>query len=121
MQGSERAQSDIVRKTTLLAAASRVSPTGASTNVGSTNPASSLTLIIANTVRAANLETAYKNSAPTNTGGLRVAFENASFDELVAWLATIDSQHNISVESGSFTRRREVGRVDASMTLQRAR
>jgi type II secretory pathway component PulM len=106
----------------LLADADRViARRGVSVTSQPSGPASqnSLTLIVANTANNSGLGTAYKSSSPTSTDGIRVNFENASFDDLVRWLGILASAHNLRVTQARMTDRSDSGRVDASFVLQR--
>jgi type II secretory pathway component PulM len=51
-----------------------------------------------------------------------VEFENVAFDDLVLWLGDLSTQYAMDVTSGSFSAssRAEVGRINATLTLERA-
>lgn len=119
--GHRVAADDVQRKSQLLTEAQRRLPVGGDAGPSGepVSPTQSLTLLVANTVDAAGLSQAYKSSSPTTDNGLRVSLENASFDVLVAWLAQLESAHQVTVIAGSFTRRPEQGRVDVSIVLRR--
>lgn len=123
--GAANYRSDIERQRALLAEYARVKatrPAAGQSAAGTRRPGTdqSLTLVVANTLGARGLSDAYKSSADAGDGNLRVALEDASFDAVIEWLADLESQHGIEVQSGSFSERREVGRVDSSLILYRA-
>ncbi len=78
-------------------------------------------VIIDQTLRARGLDRALKRSQPTTSTGIRVEFEDVSFDELVVWLGDLSTQHGMDVQQGSFssTSRSAPGLVNASLTLER--
>ena len=124
MTGTARAIDDNERKTQLLERARRtLTVAGTGATEGARVPPSctqSLTLLVANTVRDAGLSNAYRSSSPFGNDGLRVSLENASFDQTVQWLGRLRGECGIIVDSGSFTKRTEPGRVDASIALERS-
>lgn len=122
--GAANYRADIQRQRALLAEYARVQatrPADGQPDGGPRRPAAnqSLTLVVANTLGAKGLSDAYKSSADAGEGNLRVALEDASFDTVIEWLAELESRHGIEVESGSFSERREPGRVDSSLILFR--
>lgn len=122
--GASNYRSDIERQRSLLAEYARVRATRpAAAAATPRRPAASnqsLTLVVANTLGAKGLSNAYKSSADAGNDSLRVALEDASFDSVIEWLADLESQHGIEVQSGSFSERRESGRIDSSLVLSRA-
>ncbi|MEM7764297.1 MAG: type II secretion system protein GspM [Pseudomonadota bacterium] len=114
--GHQRALEDVERKSELVARARRLAPAA---GAGPTNPRTNqpMTVVVANSVNANGLSSAYRTSSQSGPNGLRVALENASFDDMIAWLAVLERENNIVVESSSVTRRPVVGRVDASIVL----
>lgn len=80
----------------------------------------SLVVVVDSTVRQRGLGTTLKRSQPLDGDSIRVTFENAAFDALVEWLGQLASQHGIEIGTASFSSRTEAGRVDATLTLERA-
>ena len=78
-------------------------------------------VIVDQTLRARNLNSAVQRRQPT-PNGIRVEFENVAFDQLVVWLGDIYSGYGLSVQAGSMAlpSRNEPGRINASLTLERA-
>ena len=62
-----------------------------------------------------------KRSQPT-PNGIRVEFENVAFDDMVLWLGDLSAQYAMHVTSGSLstTARAGPGRINATLTLERA-
>jgi general secretion pathway protein M len=79
-------------------------------------------VIIDQTLRARSLDQSLKRSQPTTSTGIRVEFENVAFDDLMLWLGDLSSNYAMDVQAGSFsaTTRSAPGRVNASLTLERA-
>jgi len=78
-------------------------------------------VIVDLTLRARGLDRSLKRSQPTTSNGIRVEFENVAFDDLVLWLGDLSRQYAMDVSSGSFsaTSQSEVGRINATLTLER--
>ena len=79
-------------------------------------------VIVDQTLRARGLDRSLQRSQPTTSNGIRVEFENVAFDDLVLWLGDLSAQYAMDVTSGSFSAssRAEVGRINATLTLERA-
>lgn len=78
----------------------------------------SLVVIIDRSARQAGLGAALTNNQPIGEDGIRVRLESASFEAVARWLAAIDQGSGLSIESASFDRAPEAGRVNASLTLR---
>jgi general secretion pathway protein M len=94
---------------------------GSATQNQSINAQQTPVVIVDQTLRARGLDRSLKRSQPTTTNGIRVEFENVAFDDLVLWLGDLSRQYAMDVSSGSFsaTSRSEVGRINATLTLER--
>lgn len=55
---------------------------------------------------------------PQGDDRVQVWLEQAAFDELVAWLGTLQFEHGVSVHNISLERHREPGRVNSRVSLQ---
>jgi len=55
----------------------------------------------------------------TSDKGARVTIDAASFDQVLLWLNTLQTQYGISVSSASLERDDKAGAVNARMTLDR--
>jgi len=78
----------------------------------------SLPLLVDRTARDAGLSGALSGADPAGNGGLRVRFEAASFDALVLWLARIQQERGLIVESASVDGTEAEGLVNASLVLR---
>jgi general secretion pathway protein M len=81
----------------------------------------SLVVIVDLTLREHGLYNALQRSQPTRDNGIRVEFENASFDDLILWLGSLGGRYGLQVVSGSFSvpAQGTKGWVNASVTLER--
>lgn len=78
----------------------------------------SLVVVIDRSARQAGLGAALTSNQPIGEDGIRVRLENAPFDAVARWLDAIDSSSGLAIESASFDRAPEPGRVNASLTLR---
>ena len=79
-------------------------------------------VIVDQTLRARGLDRSLRRSQPTTSSGIRVEFENVSFDDLVQWLDDLSSQYAMEVASGSMSTSTQAGpgRINATLTLERS-
>lgn len=91
---------------------------------GSTAPAvrdgRSLLALVDATARASGVGEALLRVEPVAGGQVRVYFESAGFDVLVAWLEELEAQQGVRTGDVSIQRAAGVGRVDARMSLERS-
>jgi type II secretory pathway component PulM len=80
----------------------------------------SLVVVVANSAGRAGLGDALSRNQPVGNDGIRVRFENASFDALARWVIGIQSSEGLAIDSASFDRSRDPGRVNASLILRRS-
>jgi len=80
----------------------------------------SLPLLIDRTAREAGLASALAGSEPAGPDGLRVRFNAASFDAIVAWIAALESRYGVGVGAASIERVGSEGGVNATITLHRS-
>jgi general secretion pathway protein M len=57
---------------------------------------------------------------PDGQDGIRVTFEDAGFDALIAWLGNLQSSYAVSVESATLDGGRSPGIVNATLVLRRS-
>jgi general secretion pathway protein M len=81
----------------------------------------SAVVVVDQTLRERNLNSAVKRRQPT-PNGIRVEFEDVAFDQLVVWLGDLSATHGLSVQAGSLSQgtRAEKGRINASLTLEQS-
>lgn len=68
-------------------------------------------------VRKAGLASVMKRVQPEGDSGVRVWFENAVFDELIKWLATIESKHGLFVNEINVEQTESTGLVNVRVFL----
>jgi len=78
----------------------------------------SLVVIVDRSARQAGLGAALTNNQPIGDDGIRVRLENASFEAVARWLGAVDASSGLAIESASFDRAPDPGRVNASLTLR---
>lgn len=79
----------------------------------------SLVVLVDRSAREAGLGTALRDQSPDGNSGLRLRIEGASFDTLVTWLASLQQQHGVSIESASIDAAAP-GLVNATLSLKQA-
>lgn len=79
----------------------------------------SLLSIVDQTVRDANLGTSVRRIQPEGQTIVRVVFEQASFDDVMIWLGTLQRGYGVSVADLAVDRQEQAGRVSARITLKR--
>jgi general secretion pathway protein M len=79
-------------------------------------------VIVDQTLRVRGLDRSIKRSQPTTNTGIRVEFENVSYDHLILWLGDLSTQHAMHVQSGSFSPSTQAtpGRINATLTIERS-
>ena len=80
----------------------------------------SMVVLIDRTARQVGIASAVTAQTPNGEHGMRVRLEGAAFDNLVTWLASLQEQYGVSVESASIDRTDKSGMVNASLVLTRA-
>lgn len=80
----------------------------------------SLIVVVDQSAQQSGLGSSITGSQPSGNGGLRVRVEGAPFDTLVGWLALLEQQHGIGVETASVDRTPKPGRVNASLVLRQS-
>jgi general secretion pathway protein M len=115
-----RLSDDISTKERLLAEVTRLEAAG----VGSSAPArpaaaGSLVVVVDQTIRSQGLSDTLKRNQPNGTDGINLTFQSASFDTLIRWLAQLNRDHGISVQSASFSETRQPGLVNSTLVLSR--
>jgi general secretion pathway protein M len=80
----------------------------------------SLVVLIDRTARQAGLGSALRDQSPNGAHSLRLRLESAPFDSLVAWLALLQQQHGVAVETANVDVGSAPGLVNASVTVGQA-
>lgn len=79
----------------------------------------SLVVLVDQTSRAQGLASSFTGTRPDGNTGISVSFQDAVFDDIVAWLAQLHSTYGIAVESASFTGAEQHGLVTGQVFLRR--
>lgn len=79
----------------------------------------SLLTVVDQTARSGQLAPSLKRLEPEGEGSVKVWLEQAAFDEMMGWLATLEQQYGVTVATITIERQ-AAGRVDAHMTLRSA-
>ena len=80
--------------------------------------AENLVVLIDTSARESGLGKSLASTQPTGEKALRVRFERAPFDGLVAWLARISQNNGVRVESAEIEFAGEAGLVNAGLVLK---
>lgn len=80
----------------------------------------SLLAVVDQTSKQSQLGPAVKRIEPDGQELVRVALEQASFDDVIGWLATLQRNFGVSVADLSIDRQADSGRVNARITLKRS-
>ena len=79
----------------------------------------SLVLLVDQTHRNFGLEGALARNQPDGPNGIRVTLQNAPFEGLVEWLAGLESNFGVAVNTATIDGARAPGIVNATVVLQR--
>lgn len=109
----------IEHKTADLAWMQQVAPQVAAISAagGAAGGSESLVVLVDRTGREAGLGNAIRDQSPAGENGLQLRLEGASFDVLVAWLASLQQQYGVRVEAAMIGASNAPGLVNASLTL----
>ena len=115
-----QARQRVATKQSDLAFIQTAAPQLAAAGPGPTAVAGSenLVVLVDSSARESGLGKSLSSSQPTGDRTLRVRFDRAPFDGLVAWLARISQNHGISVESAEIEFAGEPGMVNAGLVLK---
>ena len=108
-------QADLVWMQAVAPAVAAAGPLPATATSG---PQESLVVMVDRTARESGLAQSLTGSQPSGDGGLRVQLEKAAFNSLVTWLARIDEQNGVQVESATVDAAGEPGTVNAAVVLR---
>jgi type II secretory pathway component PulM len=120
--GATELRSAVAEKTRVLADLRRAESLGTTDVNGGAPVRSTQSLIglIASTGQSHEL--VFTRTAPETTGGadaIRVSFEGAKFDDLVAWLTMLEHDYGVAVDSFTVNGARDPGLVTGQTFLRR--
>ena len=84
-----------------------------------TNSSQPVTLLLEKSATTAGLKPYLRKLESTTDKGARVTIDDASFDQVLLWLNTLQIQYGISVSSANLDRADKAGAINARMTLNR--
>ena len=84
-----------------------------------TNSSQPVTLLVEKSAATAGLKPYLRKLESTSDKGARVTIDDASFDQVLLWLNTLQAQYGISVSSANIDRTDKAGAINARMTLDR--
>lgn len=84
------------------------------------NRGQSLFVVVDRSARATVLAGALQRVQPEGQGNVRAWFNDAPFDDLVRWIATLQREHGVTVNTLSVERADTAGLVNARVTLERS-
>jgi len=84
-----------------------------------TNSSQPVTLLVEQSATAAGLKPYMTKLESTSDKGARVTIDAASFDQMLLWLSTMQTQYGITVSSANVDRNEKVGAVNARLTFSR--
>ena len=84
-----------------------------------TNSSQPVSLLVEKSAATAGLKPYLRKLESTQDKGARVTFDDASFDQVLLWLNTLQTQYGISVSSANLDRADKTGTINARMTLNR--
>lgn len=80
----------------------------------------SLVLVVDRTTRNQGLAEYLKRNQPDGADAIRLRFEDAPFDNLIAWLVEMQSTFGVGAVSANIDSSRSPGRVNCNLVLSRA-
>lgn len=80
----------------------------------------SLLAVVDQTSKQSQLAPAVKRIEPDGQELVRITLEQASFDDLMTWLGSLQRNFGVSVADVSIDRQADSGRVNVRLTLQRS-
>lgn len=80
----------------------------------------SLVVLVDETHRTHGLNGTLSRNQPDGENGIRVVFQETSFDRLIGWLGAMETNYGIRVESASFDGTSQSGVVSATLVLRRS-
>lgn len=117
---THRAAQRVEKKQTDLAWMREVAPRAASAagTSGAAASGESLVVLVDRTAREAGLGNSLRDQSPDRNKALRLRLEGVQFDAMVTWLASLQTQHGVSIEAAAVDGVGP-GLVNASLTLSR--
>ena len=84
-----------------------------------TNSSQPVSLLVEKSTASAGLKPYLRKLESTTDKGARITLDAVSFDQVLLWLSTLQTQYGISVTSANLDRDDSAGAVNVRMTLNR--
>ena len=120
---SARTAERVANKEALLAKLEQAATRLSSANRGSAgaieSASQSMVVVVDKSARSFGLGQYLTRNQPDGGTGIRLRFEGAPFDDLVTWIAEIQTRYGMTTVSASFDQAGARGRVNCSLVLGR--
>ena len=120
---SARTAERLANKEALLAKLEQAATRLSSANRGSAgaieSASQSMVVVVDKSARSFGLGQYLTRNQPDGGTGIRLRFEGAPFDDLVTWIAEIQTRYGMTTVSASFDQAGARGRVNCSLMLDR--
>ena len=120
---SARTAERVANKEALLAKLEQAATRLSSANRGSAgaieSASQSMVVVVDKSARSFGLGQYLTRNQPDGGTGIRLRFEGAPFDDLVTWIAEIQTRYGMTTVSASFDQAGARGRVNCSLVLDR--
>ena len=120
---SARTAERLANKEALLArleqAATRLSPANRGSASAVEGTGQSMVVVVDRSARNLGLGQYLTRNQPDGNTGIRVRFEGAPFDDLVTWIAEVQTRYGMTTVSANFDQTGAPGRVNCSLVLDR--
>lgn len=120
---SARTAERVANKEALLAKLEQAATRLSSANRGSAGAiegaSQSMVVVVDKSARSLGLGQYLTRNQPDGDTGIRLRFEGAPFDDLVTWIAEIQTRYGMTTVSASFDQAGARGRVNCSLVLDR--
>ena len=120
---SARAAERVANKAALLArleqAAARLGPGNRGSGTAIEGAGQSMVVVVDRSARSLGLGQYLTRNQPDGNTGIRIRFEGAPFDDLIAWIAEVQTRYGMTTVSANFDQSGAPGRVNCSLVLDR--
>jgi len=118
--GTAELRESVERKNQLLVDVRQAAVIAPDAGGGPRDAGQSLVVLVDSTAQSHGLAGALTRTRPDGPDGINVTFQNASFDALMSWLVSLQTEHRIGVESATVTRTQQPGLVNGQLFLRRS-
>ena len=115
---SAELRESVTEKQRLFIDLGRVEAMGTGASSPAEETGQSLYVLVDSTAQSHGL--ALRGTRPDGSDGINVTFQRVSFDALLNWLISLETEHGVAVESASFSSASERGLVNGQLLLRRS-